>query len=1287
MEKCPEGKEINPKTGRCIQKCKEGEIRNPDTGRCIKIKPKSKDCPSGKELNPKTGRCIQKCKEGEIRNPDTGRCIKIKPKSKDCPSGKELNPKTGRCINKCKEGEVRNPETGKCIKIKKVSPKISPKLSPKISPKLSPKLSPKVSPKISPKISPKLSPKLSPKVSPKLSPKLSPKVSPKISPKISPKLSPKLSPKVSPKISPKLSPKVSPKVSPKISPDSSKSSSKVSQLNGLYYPDINDSKFAEKIASNNQFNIHKISNFPTINNIEEFNKMSNKLCGKLELSMFQYFISQYLSNRTPYRSILLYHGVGVGKTCSSITVAELILSAKTMDISEPTVWVIMPKSLKQNFKRELFKIESKSFKDLNNQCTGDNYIKLLNIDEKTYNDNFNISENFKENLNKNLKDTLNKRYRLFTYDDFSKYISEKYKDKVVENKVIIIDEAHNIRSTNNKDKDSYLKIKETLKNGINNRLVLLSATPMYNESRDILDLFNLMLINDKRHDILSKYKNVFNNTIKLKLDDDVIGLIKKLSSNYISYLKGKNPFTFALKLKPSMSGIKILEKVPTKDPSNKNIPKAELSWLKNIKDDIITSKLGIAQKNKIEELGFKNIRNITVDAENSDTEEFIEDTNGNENKNNNMGLSQAMNIVYDDSMGEKGFYTFFTKTTQQDPINVKYNTQYQNALYPDEEHLGKYSGKFLNMCNFIRKSKGIVIIYSKYLWAGIIPFAVCLEHLGYTRYGANNILQNPEIVKDLPVYDGVKRPKYCILTSDKKEIMGSTSIDNLIKVINNDNNIKGANIKVILITPVASEGLSFYNAREIHLIEPWYHFNRPEQIIGRGIRNCRHQKLPFEERNVTVFMHASTDDDTMRETLDIHALRISTRKLIESKNIDNIISNNALDCALMKNINYFPKSIFKLGVVDIETSRGERIKYEIGDDSNIEPTCSQNIKVDKSGYRSEIYKHLLKKGRSEIKNQLEKYIEDKIFYVTLEKLIKDVDLEEDIILYTIYKSIKPLVLVNNYYITPYKNGIKLNKIDDTNYSSRIKIIINEDKIIESNVSKSRNNIDDIMKLISVDFGNIIKTTISLYLLDNNLLLILINYILHNCNDIKDRSILYVADCLYKQGLLIKKTEIPSYKYNDNNYIGYYNIYNTENRNVQDDIVTLYNKVKKIEKVGITETELKELKKNRYKMPPIPKNMELEKMPYGIILPEENKKTKKFKNILKIFSTDTDKGRGRTCSVWNISELDKFINQIDNSKIKMKNKDKLCSHIAEQLMDKNRLILLPVYKPVIKPLKI
>ena len=979
-----------------------------------------------------------------------------------------------------------------------------------------------------------------------------------------------------------------------------------------------------------------------------------------------------MSHKTPYRSILLYYGVGVGKTCSAITIAELMLSAKLMNSYEPTIWVIMPQSLKGNFKSQIFDMDFKNFKDLTNQCTGNNYIKLLNIDETLFNN--------KTELNKKFKETLNKRYKLFTYDSFSKYISKEYKDNIVDNKIIIIDEAHNIRSTNNKDKDSYIKIKEVLLKGKNNRLILLSATPMYNEPRDILDLFNLMLINDKRLDFLNKYKKIFNNT-NLKIDDDVKELIKKLSSNYISYLKGRNPFTFALKLNPSLSDIKVLENAPIKDPSNKLIPKNELLWYKHIKDDIITSKLGIFQKSKIKELYDKNIK---IDDYNDD----LDVSDESEELNKNMKLLQPMNIVYDDTFGEKGFYKFFTKTTQKDPISIKYNKQFENALYPEEENLGKYSGKFLNMCNFIRKSNGIVIIYSRFLYSGIIPFAICLEHLGYNRYGANNILQNPKIVQDIPKYEGVKNPKYCILTSDKKEIMGNTNIDGLIKIINNDKNINGENIKIILITPVASEGLSFFNAREIHLIEPWYHFNRPEQIIGRGIRNCRHQKLPFEKRNVTVFIHASLNDNNKKETIDIHALRISTRKYRESQDIDNIITNNAIDCALMKNINYFPKSIFQLGVIEIETSQGKRVKYELGDDPKYEPICSQDINIDKSGYKSERYKHLLKMGQKELKNQLEKYIENNIFYIEIQRLIKDINIDEDILMYTIYKSIKPNILLENYYISPYRKGIKLNKIDKINYSRKIKIVIKDDEInnFKSKSNEPQDNIENIIKLLNIDFNDIIKTIISIYLCDSKYVLIIINHILHNYKDINDNNLLYIAECLYKQGILIKNTEIPSFKYNNNKYIGYYNIYNIDIKNKLEDIsgddIILYDNIKKIEKVGINETYTKELKQNRIKISSVPEDMRLEKMPYGIILPI-NDKNNNINNIIKIFSTDTDKGMGRTCRDWNIKELNKFTNQLDNINIKMKNKDILCNYIAELLMKNNRLLTLPIYKPKIK----
>jgi serine/threonine protein kinase len=76
--RCPEGKEFNTITKRCVKKCKEGYERN-DKFKCYSvakktkkiksIKPKSaKICPSEQELNPITKRCVKKCPNGYLRN-------------------------------------------------------------------------------------------------------------------------------------------------------------------------------------------------------------------------------------------------------------------------------------------------------------------------------------------------------------------------------------------------------------------------------------------------------------------------------------------------------------------------------------------------------------------------------------------------------------------------------------------------------------------------------------------------------------------------------------------------------------------------------------------------------------------------------------------------------------------------------------------------------------------------------------------------------------------------------------------------------------------------------------------------------------------------------------------------------------------------------------------------------------------------------------------------------------------------------------------------------------------
>jgi hypothetical protein len=1271
---------------------------------------------------------------------------------KVCPEGKELNPVTKKtCLNLCKEGTIRNLLTAKCDKIpNENNPKRGRPRKNKIA---------DVKPPSSPS---RLSPR--PPSHPRTPPLHSPYPSPRIhhSPKSPFK---------------KNSSDKSDKSIKSIYSASSRTSvsSNSNKEFELYYPDIEDPNFTSKISNNKEFLIHKIPDFPIINNVEEFDEVSNKLCEKFDKMLYQHFVGQYISYRTPYRSTLLYHGVGVGKTCSAITIAESLLSSQVS--TEPMIWVIMPQSLKTSFKSEVFKIdEYDTLEELSNQCTDQNYIKLLNIYKSTFDkgnkerqDKKGGVKEYRELLKKELKALLKTRYEIFTYDRFAKHIKDNYTNKIVENKVIIIDEAHNIRSTNKKVKDTYLALMKCLEKGVNNRLILLSATPMYNEPRDILELLKLLIINDKRINILNENKKLFNNKTFNIDDPNVIKLIKSLSGRYISYLKGKNPFTFALKLNPSNSGIKVLEKAPNKDMNNKVIKKENLDWLKNIDDDIVISKLGEAQKKLIERLERLDKLVLNDSKDDNDIDIGEEDDNSDDKQNNNMKLLQPMNIVYDNDIGIKGFYNFFSKTKETDPIELKYAEGYKNALLPDEEHLGKYSGKFLNICNFIRKSKGIVVIYSRFLLSGIIPIAICLEHLGYTRDGATNILKNADIVKDKPVYEGINNPKYCILTSDKREYMGNTKIDDFIKIINSKANHNGEKIKVILITPVASEGLSFFNTREIHLIEPWYHFNRADQIIGRGIRNCRHNRLNIENRNVSVFMHASVNDDAKRESIDINAFRISTRKYIESKKVDKIIMDNAIDCHLMKNINYFPKSIFKLDNINIETSQGALIKYNYGDKEIDEPKCNVNnegVKINSKGFRSEIYKHLVPSIKNNIRNIINNLLNANNtgnIYIDFPMLKSNMGykIDNDILMYSIKNIIYPNIFIKNKYITRYKDGILISPIDINGNNATGKIIrYNNDMLIKSidaNAVNSTNaanadindkspNVENkaiydkkavqkILDNINIDLNDVNKTTISIYLnitADN--FKILIGYILKSfpvntgaANNF-DTSIRFICDCLYKQGILIKDKDIPSYSNNDNNdneYIGYINMFNEnneddntyiqykdknnkiiKNRNDKDEYfkmiedkqskmirenIKLYNAKKQLEE-NARPAYITEYFSNRiFKRVYIPHDMSEEDTAWGIIIRSKVKGKGETvdKYIFKVFKPVKGNLTGMECTSYNRKDQDNIISVLiasvagvagEDNNIKKKNKHLLCEDIAKLLLIKNKLVLYPLYKP-------
>jgi hypothetical protein len=85
-------------------------------------------------------------------------------------------------------------------------------------------------------------------------------------------------------------------------------------------------------------------------------KVDKEACEKLmkagqqsvEAFVYQKFVKEYIRQASPYRGVLVYHGLGSGKTCTSIAAAEALYG-----VANKKIVVMTPFSLRANFLREL----------------------------------------------------------------------------------------------------------------------------------------------------------------------------------------------------------------------------------------------------------------------------------------------------------------------------------------------------------------------------------------------------------------------------------------------------------------------------------------------------------------------------------------------------------------------------------------------------------------------------------------------------------------------------------------------------------------------------------------------------------------------------------------------------------------------------------------------------------------------------------------------------------------------------------------------------------------------
>ena len=269
--------------------------------------------------------------------------------------------------------------------------------------------------------------------------------------------------------------------------------------NKLYkycYPDYNKNNFSESIIDRFEF---------FINPLEDKEGCKEK---KFNLAPYQIFLKNFISEETPYNSILIYHGTGTGKTCSAISIAE-----NYRDIyhrKEKKIIILSPAAVKEGWRNNIYNPNKNE-----EQCTRDTYMNLM---EKR-------KINKKQNIEGQQKKLIKEYYEFMGYGAFSniirkiiqKYGIEKSKElvnKLFSNRVLIIDEAHNIRgdidNPSSKSSDDNIEyIRFITENTKNLKLILLTATPMYNTASEIVELINLMLSNDKKallntHNIFKK---------------------------------------------------------------------------------------------------------------------------------------------------------------------------------------------------------------------------------------------------------------------------------------------------------------------------------------------------------------------------------------------------------------------------------------------------------------------------------------------------------------------------------------------------------------------------------------------------------------------------------------------------------------------------------------------------------------------------------------------------------------------------------------------------------------
>ncbi len=650
----------------------------------------------------------------------------------------------------------------------------------------------------------------------------------------------------------------------------------------LGYPDRTDPNFSFEIARKKEFADLKLA--PTeIVPTEPGTPL-----------LHQETMRRYISPNTDYKSNILFHSMGSGKTCTSGLVVENFKDTEVNGhIRNRALVLVKNDDHVRNYSKQIAEI-----------CTKDVYLGRLEGGETEEVRNIRITQEVR------------KSYEMWTWTKFFSNISarsDEWKRNEYSNRIIIIDEAHNLNISRENIGKKFKKIYGEVNNFLHLvedcRVILLTGTPIWDKVREIASLINLIIPKKDALPTGSKFQKRFFEGDKLVHTKDLKDVLRGRISFLQTNLTQRDDQGFAepwlkiIKVYPDgMSNFQYQNTLRVKEKEDKK----QKEQKRKKKGAWITEK-GTAIGRWSREAAIFIYPIISI----KDGEVVIDEKEG------DFGYKAFMRYTVKYSNRYR-LVPLTAAAARMNPAKHKLNTTFVNLI---RKNLEKYSTKFASIIEKIQaKPNQLVFVYTgdfaRESGGGAIQFGAILELFGFIQIATSGGIRSFSNKKRFAIISG----------GGSGTISTSRGIQAFLEYFNKYDNSHGERCQIIIGSKKISEGLSIRNIQQVHILTPHWNLSETRQALGRVFRVGSHTDLPSEERAVSVYRHVAVKTEeggvhqgkgfpadvafSKKRTMDIRAYRIAQKKEIENSQIYRLLKEIAWDCPLNYQRNVLSTDVF-----------------------------------------------------------------------------------------------------------------------------------------------------------------------------------------------------------------------------------------------------------------------------------------------------------------------------------------------------------------------------------------